>query len=267
MPEREKRDRDDSKPSGDPFAGLTAAEREAIEATLGFLDAEVEVRRQAWLRRAHVGILALIVVAVSPFLWRAAQGVSIPSSEPRQVAANGDDGRSVSLAPSDPGEASPSPRSDASEREPEPYASLDEDLPSPSATMRATQRAVADAVAAYRDGGFLGWLAAARDCYDRLDRANLEQRIYCLQLDAAAYSMERGAPETFQAADAESDPYFTPNAFMARQLAFAPPNNPALSTDAQARRKRDVLTALAVMLNSAQEDALEREGVAPSPRK
>lgn len=245
----------------DPFEGLSPQDREAAIVKLGSMKAEMARRRKAWLRGAHTLILAIIVIAVAPFLWRAVHGVSIPVNDAAQAQVARDDLGAVSLR-DDPSQESPLAGSDAPEREPQPYASLDEDLPSPNVTMAATQRAMADAAAVYRTGGFLGWLAAAQDCYDRLDRANLEQRIYCLQLDAAAYAMERAAPEAFQAADAEHSPYFTSDVFIERQLEFAPPSNPALSDDARQRRKREVLAALAMIFNAAQESSLSQDGEA-----
>lgn len=201
------------------------------------------------LQRAHMIALAVIVVAAAPFLWRATQGARLPSAETKQIASEvGDEPAAVRHGT--PAEAPA-------------YASLDEDLPPPRATMDATRRAIDDAVAVHRQSGFLGWLAAVQDCYAGLEAAALEQRVYCLQLDAAVYAMERAAPEAFQAADAAINPYFTRDVFIERQMRFAPPNNPALSAEALQRRKGDVLAVLTTMLNSAGESGLDEEGAAP----
>lgn len=201
------------------------------------------------LQRAHLIVLAVIVVAAGPFLWRAAQGARPSSTETKQIASEVSD-EPAPVRHDDPA-AAPA------------YASLDEDLPPPRTTMDVTRRAIDDAAAVYRQSGFLGWLGAVQDCYAGLEAAPLEQRIYCLQLDAAAYAMERAAPEAFQAADAASNPYFTSDEFTARQLRFAPPNNPALSAEAQQRRKGDVLAVLTMMLNSAGESAVGEQDADP----
>lgn len=197
------------------------------------------------LQIAHVIILAVIVAAAAPFLWRATQGARPVSAATGQIASDVSD-EPATVRHDDPAAAPP-------------YASLDEDLPPPRITMDATRRAIDDAAVVYRQSGFLGWLAAVEDCYAGLEAAALEQRVYCLQLDAAAYAMERAAPEAFQAADAANNPYFTRDAFNERQMMFAPPNTPALSQEAQQRRKGDVLAALTMMLNAAGESAVDED--------
>lgn len=205
---------------------------------------------QASLQRTHLLIVALIAVAAAPFVWRAVQGSGLPPQSAVSQVSKPPDEQPVTLAREDAAEA---PQ----------YASLDEDLPPPRATMEATRRAIADAGEVYREGGFLGWVAAVQGCYERLNAEDLEQRVYCLQLDATAYSMERGAPAAFQAADAAHNPYFTPDVFMTRQEAFAPPNDPELSAEAQQRRKGDVIAALTMVWYSASGGAPDQDVQSP----
>jgi hypothetical protein len=133
---------------------------------------------------------------------------------------------------------------------------LDQDLPPPPATMAITQRAmnyISDP-----NLGFVGWIAATSDCYAALEPSDLEARVYCLQMDAIAWSLENAVQAEWRERDAESNDYFTDARFLERQTQFAPPNDPTLSVEARQRRKSEALQALAVIRNMAMEEAVRR---------
>lgn len=153
-------------------------------------------------------------------------------------------------------EAAPSPSIAAAQPEDE-FAHLDTDLPAPQAVMELTRRALG--VVRDPNLGFTGWVIAATECYERMNTADLTARIYCLQLDAAAYALESSVPQAWQDMDAASNDYFTPARFEARQLSHAPPVDASLGADASASRKRAVLRALNLALNMAMEEAATAE--------
>lgn len=157
---------------------------------------------------------------------------------------------------SDVAEAAPSPSIAVEETDDE-FAHLDTDLPAPQTVMELTGRALA--VVRDPNLGFTGWVIAATDCYESMNPTELTARIYCLQLDAAAYALERSVPQTWQDMDAAANDYFTPARFEQRQLSYAPPVDASLGAEASASRKRAALRALNLALNMAMEEAATAE--------
>lgn len=156
----------------------------------------------------------------------------------------------------DDAQVAPSPSVEAEATE-DAFAHLDTDLPAPQTVMELTRRALA--VVRDPNLGFTGWVIAATDCYESMNPTELTARIYCLQLDAAAYALERSVPQAWQDMDAASNDYFTPARFEHRQLSYAPPADASLAAEASASRKRAALRALALALNMAMEEAATAE--------
>jgi hypothetical protein len=117
------------------------------------------------------------------------------------------------------------------------------DLPSRAQTLAITRRAMAQLRA---HDGFLPAIAQVDACYRALTRSSpLEQRIFCLQLDALAYGIESDAPLAWRRADDAANPYFTSGQFYSRQRANMPP----LSGDNIEQRKDTAIAALAAVGN------------------
>lgn len=117
---------------------------------------------------------------------------------------------------------------------------LDQDLPAPARALDITRRAM---TSLREHDGFLPAISQVTDCYAGLNPASaLDDRVYCLQLDALAHSIELGAPSAWQTADARYNDYFTAPRFSARQTQFAPPLAVGPNT---ARRKLAAIDALA----------------------
>jgi hypothetical protein len=105
--------------------------------------------------------------------------------------------------------------------------------------------------------GFVGWVAASTDCYAALAANDIEQRVYCLQLDRAEYEIERNSPQAFQDADAVSNDYFTDARFIERQLSNAPI---AADVEGDLSTKKDELVMLERAMAIAIEEYLRRPG-------
>lgn len=118
-------------------------------------------------------------------------------------------------------------------------ATLDPDM------LRAiSRRAVHDMTTTHR--GFLPSIAAASACYESLrDDDALEARLFCLQLDTAAWFVESTAPPAWQEMDAASNDYFTDERFSERRWRETPPFADTPEARLQKRALLDALDAAA----------------------
>lgn len=94
------------------------------------------------------------------------------------------------------------------------------DLPPLPVIQTLTEKAFAQV----RNGGFITWVADGEDCYASLKKhEDIQKRVYCLQFDALAFTIESGQSEAFKNADLQASDYFTEDHFVSRQLENAPP--------------------------------------------
>lgn len=128
------------------------------------------------------------------------------------------------------------------------------DLPRAEIVAKITRRAVWDALHAYK--GFMPSIIAVSDCYQHMLGDDLEQRIFCMQLDRAAWTVEKMAPPAWRAKDESANDYFTDLRFRQRQLHYAMP-----LTDAPefVVHKQEFLAVLSDVLESAMRDEMEKE--------
>lgn len=128
------------------------------------------------------------------------------------------------------------------------------DLPEPEALAAITRRAVRDMLQFHR--GFLPSMMAVKDCYQRMLPDDLERRVFCIQLDAAAWAIEKMAPPAWRAKDAEANDYFTEARFRERQLKYALPLS---DSDKLIRNKQRFLSVLGDALDTALIEELEKK--------
>lgn len=99
--------------------------------------------------------------------------------------------------------------------------------------------------------GFLPWIERVSECYAELEANDREGRFYCLQLDSAAWTLYRAAPQDWRERDAQYNDYFTDERFLARQLDYAPPQGSNLPPKEEWELRRMILRALAVARDRA----------------
>lgn len=133
------------------------------------------------------------------------------------------------------------------------------DLPDADTVTAITRRAVNEM--AVNHPGFLPSIAAVSACYEGLRADDIEGRVRCLQLDAAAWLVEGAAPLAWRQADAASNDYFTDERFQERRWRQAPPLS--AGDDARKRRNLDILDAA---ITAAMRDYMETL-MAPAPEK
>jgi hypothetical protein len=117
------------------------------------------------------------------------------------------------------------------------------DLPDPETLRAISRRAVVDITTTHR--GFTPSLIAVMTCYENLEADDLEARIYCLQLDTAAWFVESTAPQQWQDTDAASNDYLTDARFYERRWRETPPLADAPEAIAQRRANLARLEAAA----------------------
>jgi len=99
-------------------------------------------------------------------------------------------------------------------------ATGDSDLPPPAEIQKLTDQALQHVLA----GGFSPWIIDVRKCYAALAKnESVDRRVFCVQLDAAAFAVERTQPADFQKLDSEINDFFRADKFLARQLDHTPP--------------------------------------------
>jgi hypothetical protein len=92
----------------------------------------------------------------------------------------------------------------------------------PEMLRAISRRAVHDMTTTHR--GFLPSIVAVSACYESLQSDDaLEARLFCLQLDTAAWFIESTAPPAWQEMDAASNDYFTDERFSERRWREVPP--------------------------------------------
>lgn len=124
-------------------------------------------------------------------------------------------------------------------------------LPEPDVLLTITRRAVRDIL--HEHDGFLPSIAAVRMCYENLPQDDLDQSVYCLQLDRAAWLIQNQAPPKFQARDRLNNQYLEDETFEARQSLHTgvfvhQPHDPAL--------RRAVLTILQIAMKRVFDEEL-----------
>jgi hypothetical protein len=130
---------------------------------------------------------------------------------------------------------------------------ISSDLPKAEVLAEITHRAVRDALHVHR--GFMPSVTAVTDCYQVMPRDDLEQRIFCIQLDGAAWAFEKMAPPAWRAKDEAANDYFTDSRFRERQLNYALPISDAPEFIPQKQR---FLSVLREVLSSAIREELEK---------
>jgi hypothetical protein len=117
------------------------------------------------------------------------------------------------------------------------------DLPDSEILRAISRRAVVDITTTHR--GFTPSLIAVTSCYENLQPDDLEARIYCLQLDTAAWFVESTAPQQWQDMDAASNDYLTDARFYERRWRETPPLADTPEAAAQRRANLAMLEAAA----------------------
>ncbi len=123
----------------------------------------------------------------------------------------------------------------------------------PDMLRAISRRAVHEMTTTHR--GFLPSIVAVSACYESLqDDDALQARLFCLQLDTAAWFVESTAPPAWQEMDAASNDYFTDERFSERRWREVPP----FADTPEARlQKQALLDALDAAAGSAIREYIE----------
>jgi hypothetical protein len=114
----------------------------------------------------------------------------------------------------------------------------------PDMLRAISRRAVHDMTTTHR--GFLPSIVAVSACYESLQGDDaLEARLFCLQLDTAAWFVESSAPPAWQEMDAASNDYFTDERFFERRWREVPPFADTREARLQKQALLDALDAAA----------------------
>lgn len=134
------------------------------------------------------------------------------------------------------------------------------DLPSREVVVEITRRAVRDVVQVH--DGFMPSVLAVTDCYQHLVVDDMERRIFCVQLDAAAWTIEKMAPPAWRAKDESVNDYFNDLRFRQRQLHYAIPLSDAPEFVVH---KRKFLSVLGYALSLAMRNELDKKAATEPP--
>lgn len=182
-------------------------------------------------RRTRAGVVASLALASSALAGCGLEAVPVETRSRADDAAHAPPAQTPSAPFIDGAGEAPSGRGVAVQ------------IPDTETLRTISRRAVFEITTNER--GFLPSIAAVGACYDELASDDMEARVYCLQLDTAAWFVESMAPQAWQEMDAASNDYFTDARFYERQWREVPPFAETPEAQAQKRTNLDTLDAAA----------------------
>jgi hypothetical protein len=94
--------------------------------------------------------------------------------------------------------------------------------------------------------GFLPAIELVSSCYEQLKPEDVDARVRCLQLDAAAWFVEGSVPPAWRRADAAANDYFTDERFQERRIQNTPPFSGEPGAEAARLRNVEALDIAAI---------------------
>ena len=135
-----------------------------------------------------------------------------------------------------------------------PEKGVSPDILEPGVLAEITLRAVEDVLEVHP--GFVPSIIVVADCYQSMADNDLKKRIFCMQLDRAAWTIEKMAHPAWRAKDESANDYFTDLRFRQRQLHYAMPLKDDLEFTVN---KEKFLSVLGQALDLAMRNELEKK--------